>query len=364
MRSRIWLLSSALAGLGGMVGLTGCGQAPAAGGPPGEFAVPAVVAAVEPSALDERIRLVGTLRATATVDIVTELSGTLETVTFTEGDAVVRGQKLAHIRDDVVRARLNEAEARFELAAANFVRGKDLLQSQTIAQSDFDRLIAEYGVAQAAKASAEANLRETVIRAPFDGVVAERKAHPGQYLNVGQAITTLVQLDPLEAEFRVPERFLTQVQPGQSVSLTTTALGDEVFPGTVFFVSPRVDEASRTVLVKAQVPNPDGQLKSGMSASLKLTLRTRSDALLIPETAVHYRSGQARVLVLDEDDRAEVRPITPGTRLRGQVEIKKGIQAGDRVVIEGHQKLGPGTKVVIAPGSTEYGLEPTLPDDV
>lgn len=343
--------------------VSGCGKAPAAGGPPSEFEVPAVVALVEPSVLEERVRLVGSLKSPAAVDIVTELNGTLEELLFTEGDAVTEGQILGRIRDDIVRARLREAEARFDLAAANFVRGKDLLEAETISQSDFDRLIAEYGIAEAVRDSAQAALRDTVIRAPFDGVVAERMANQGQFLSVGQALTTLIQQDPLEAEFRVPERFLQEIKVGQSIKLKSRALGEATFSGHVTFVSPRVDERSRTVLVKAKVPNPEGVLKPGMFVNLDVVVRLREDALMIPEAAVHYSGGRPQVLALDEDDRAVVRQIIVGTRVRERVEIIEGLEDGDRVVVEGHQKMGPGTKVVIAPASEDFGVQPPQPAD-
>ncbi len=344
--------------------LTGCGKAPAAGGPPSEFEVPAVVALVEPSVLEERVRLVGSLRSPAAVDIVTELNGMLEELLFTEGEHVTEGQVLGRIRDDVVRARLREAEARFDLASANYVRGQDLLESDTISKSDFDRLISEYGIGEATRASAQAALRDTVIRAPFDGVVAERLANQGQYLSIGQPLTTLIQQDPLEAEFRVPERFLKEVRPGQSIELKTAALGTDTFSGHVVFVSPRVDERSRTVLVKAKVPNPDGILKPGMFVNLDVVVQVRESALLIPEAAVHYRGGQPQVLALDEDDRAVIRHVKVGTRERERIEIVEGLMDGDRVVVEGHQKMGPGTKVVIAPASKEFGVHLPPPTDV
>ena len=362
MKKRYALIFSGVLALFTMA-LSGCGKAPAAGGPPGEFEVPAIVALVAPSTLEERVRLVGSLRSRASIDIVTELSGTLEALLFTEGETVVRGQVLARMRDDLVTARLREAEARYQLAQANFSRGNDLLQAETISQSDFDRLIAEYGIAAAVRASAEAAMRDSVIRAPFDGVVAERRASQGQFLSIGQPITSLIQQDPLEAEFRVPERLLAAVKPGQTISLRSAAQGASAFQGTVFFVSPRVDERSRTVLVKAEVPNPDGVLKGGMFVNLDLVISVRDDALMVPEAAIHYRGGQARVLALGADDRAEVRRVQLGTRIRERVEILEGLEDGDRVVVEGHQKMGPGTKVVIAPGSKQYGLEPTAPTD-
>jgi membrane fusion protein, multidrug efflux system len=344
--------------------LTGCGKAPGAGGPPSEFEVPAVVALVEPQEILERVRLIGTMRSPATVDIASELSGVIEELLFTEGQFVEEGQLLARIRDDSVRARLREARARFDLAAANYARGQDLLEAQTIAQSDFDRLIAEYGIAEAVVASAEAALADTVIKAPFDGVISERLLSAGQFVTTGQRITTMVQQDPLEAEFRVPERYIAQLQIGQMIQLQSTAWGDRNFDGRIFFISPRVDDRSRTILVKAEVANTDGVLKPGMLVHLDWIISERDQALIVPEAAVHYRGGAPRVVIMDADDRAAIRFVELGVRQRGQIEITSGLEPQDRVVVEGHQKLGPGTKIVIAPGSAQYGLSPTSLDGV
>ena len=343
--------------------ISGCGQPPAGGGPPGEFPVQAVVALVEPRPMEETVRLVGSLRADQEIDVVSELSGTITGIHFAQGQAVEQGAELVSIRDDRIRARLQEAEARYDLASANLARGRDLLEAETISQSDFDRLHAEYKIAIAAKTSANVDLADTKISAPFAGVIAARRVNQGAFVQAGQVITSLVQLDPLDAIFNLPERYLRQVAEGQTVRLRAAAYPDETFKGEVYYIDPRVDERNRTVEIKARVENMDGHLNPGMFISLDLVLEVAPEALVIPEAAVQYFRDQARVYVMDEDDRAERRDVSIGRRLAGELQITSGLEAGDRVVVEGFQKMGPGSQIIISPDSAAFGVEPPEPTD-
>lgn len=343
--------------------VSGCGQPPAGGGPPSEFPVRAVVALVEPRPMEETVRLVGSLRADQQIDVVSELSGTITGIHFTQGQAVEQGAELITIRDDRIRARLQEAEARYDLAAANLARGRDLLETETISQSDFDRLHAEYQIAIAAKASANVDLVDTKVSAPFDGVITARRVNQGAFVQVGQVITSLIQLDPLDAVFHLPERYLRQVAKGQIIRLRAAAHPEEIFEGEVHYIDPRVDELNRTVQIKALVDNADGKLKPGMFISLDLVLEVAPEALVIPEAAVQYFRDQARVFVMGEDDRAERRDVSIGRRLAGELQITSGLEPGDRVVVEGFQKMGPGSRIIISPDSAAFGVEPPEPTD-
>lgn len=348
----------------GLLLCTGCGKPPAsAGGPPDDYAVRAVVALVEPEVLEERIGLVGTLRSPHAIDMVSELNARVEELLFREGQTVTNGQVLVRLRDDHIRARLREAEARYDLANANFKRGQDLLESETISPSDFDRLVAEFSMATAMSEQIRTEWADTLITSPLNGELSERKVSVGQYVTQGQVVTTVVQLDPLEAAFSVPERYLSQLAIGQSIRIQTAAYPGQIFEGRVIFIDPRVNEETRTVLMKAAIENPEGLMRPGMFVNLDLVIQTKQAALLIPESAVQYRGEEAVVMVMDEEDRAEIRRVATGTRVPERVEITEGLQAGDRVVVEGYQKMGPGTAIEIAPASARYGLplEPPSP---
>jgi len=143
----------------------------------------------------------------------------------------------------------------------------------------------------------------------------------------------------------VPERYVGQLAMGQRMEITVEAFPMETFAGPVTFISPRVDRDSRTVLVKARLSNADQRLKPGMFGSLELVFKVRDEALVIPESAVSYSGDRASVVVMDADDRAEFRRIEIGSRLVGMVEVADGLSEGERVVVEGYQKMRPGSAI-------------------
>lgn len=342
-----------------MLGGAGCGKPQSdGGGPPGDYKVQAVVALVTPQPLEERIRLVASLQARDSVDVVSEISATITELLLQEGQLVSAGDVLVRLDDRKLAARARETEALLALAQTNFERGQELLDTETIAKQEFDRLKAEHDIAEAAHALAHANLEDTVIKARFDGIVTERMVSAGQYVTAGQRLTTLVKTDPLEAVFHAPEQYIGALAVGQKVELSSVAYPNETFTGLVFFVDPRVDARSRTVSIKAEVPNTDGRLKPGMFANLELVLRVQDDALLIPESAVQYRGDQAIVFIMTEDGVADIRPVTVGLRREGFLQVTDGLAPGDRVVAEGYQKMFPGVGIIISPDSAQYGIEP------
>lgn len=148
---------------------------------------------------------------------------------------------------------------------------------------------------------------------------------------------------------------------GQSINLRTVAFPDREITGTVFFVDTVLDQSTRTVLAKAEIANPDHRLKPGMFGTLNLILAVREDAVVVPESAIRYSGDQATVVVMNSEDAAEFRPVTVGERLTGRAEISQGLEAGERVVVEGFQKMGPGTKILISPKSEAYGVKPPNP---
>lgn len=343
--------------IGAALAAAGCGKPPAgAGGPPDDFAVSAVIAEAREETVQVTAALVGGLQARDAVDLVSEINARVEAILFTEGESVSAGQALVRLDDTKLKAQYTEAEARFALAETNFKRTGELLANQTISQQEFDQAKAEYTAAEATLALLASDLEDAVITAPFDGVVSERRVSLGQYLTVGTPVTRLVRLEPLEVAFEVPERYAGRIAAGQAVRFATVALPGRILTGGVFFVDTLLDETTRSVLAKAEVANADRALKPGMVGTLDLVLDSHP-GIVIPESAVRYAGDQASVVVMNAEDRAEFRNVTVGERLPGMVEIREGLAAGERVVVEGFQKMGPGTKIMISPESAAYGIE-------
>jgi membrane fusion protein (multidrug efflux system) len=232
-----------------------------------------------------------------------------------------------------------------------------VLYIHPISQQEFDQTAASFAANDAAVQLRRRNLKDAVIRAPFEGVVSARMVSPGQVISRNTTLTWLVDLDPVKVEVNVPERFLSEVLPGQDIAVKVAAWPGEVFSGKVFFVSPYVNPETRTLLVKASLPNPDLKLKPGMFASMDLTLQVRTNALLIPETAINQvlDGNRAAIMVVDANNMAQKRPIKIGLRLESRVEVVEGLKPGELVIVEGLQKIGPGMPVVLAP------KEATLP---
>jgi membrane fusion protein (multidrug efflux system) len=235
------------------------------------------------------------------------------------------------------------------LSQANYDRARQLLQDKLISQQEFDQAASTHAVNEASADLKRRQLKDARIYAPFAGIVGARQISPGQVITRSSTLTWLVDLETVKVEVTVPERFLRQVAIGQPLEFSVAAYPDEKFRGEVYFISPQIVEATRTALVKARIPNADAKLRGGMFASMELTLQVRDSAVVIPEPAIMSNGDNFSVFVVDENSNAQVRPIEVGIRLAGRVEVVKGLNAGERVVVEGVQKLRPGGAVKLAP---------------
>ena len=339
-----------------LVTLAGCGKPPSEQPPQGEYPVRAVIALAKVAPLEETLFLVGNLAAKESIDIRSEVEAKIVEIGFQEGDPITKGQLLFQLDNDKLQAQVAEAKARSELARHDFNRGEDLLQRKTISQQQFDQFRSNLDATRASLRLARERMSDAVITAPFAGQIGEREVSLGQFVDVGELLSSLVQTNPLDVEFNVPEKYLRQIAVRQRIDIQSVAYPGETFFGDVSFISPKLNEQSRTVLVKALVDNSDGRLKPGMFARLELAFRARDDALLIPEQAISYQADDAMVVVMGEENRAEFRPVSVGLRLSGVAEILSGLSPGERVVVEGFQKMGPGTLISISPKSERYGV--------
>lgn len=312
---------------------------------------------------------VGSLAAESTAELRTETAGVVARIPVAEGASVTRGQTLVVLDDDELAAEAAAAEAALERAeteAANLEarreRNRGLLAAGAISPQAFDDIRTEADAARARVAEAEAMLRlvrrrlaKSVIRAPFAGRVGARDFHVGDYLEVGDRLMGLVDDDPLDVEFSLPERFVDRVEPGASVTVSLrdggrsegagTAAG--TVSGTITFFAPEVDRGSRTFLLKAEVPNPDGVLRPGQFVGVEVVLERREDAVVVPEEAIVPRGGTNFVFVVDGGTARRVEVVL-GARQRGRVEIASGVEPGQRVVVAGQQRIDDGAAVEVS----------------
>ncbi|HMP77348.1 MAG TPA: efflux RND transporter periplasmic adaptor subunit [Kiritimatiellia bacterium] len=336
------LLALALAGCGG--GGNGGGGGP----PPGmKMRVKASPAAIE--SIEERFPLVASIAPFRGIHVQSEIDGTVASIHFTEGQRVKKDELLLKLDTRKLEAMLAEAEANFKLAESNRERAETMFRERTISAQEHDQVMAAYSARKAGLELMRQQLKDSEIRAPFEGLVGDRLVSPGQVITRATRLTALVDIDPVKIDFRAPERLLGQLRVGQSISFRVPAYPGEEFHGEVYFIDNEVDAATRTVLVKATNPNEDNRLRPGMFGNLDLVLAVRDQAVVIPETALVLQGDQVFVFIVDEDGAAQMRPVVTGARMPGRVEIREGLSGGETVIREGLQKLGPGSPVQVVP---------------
>jgi membrane fusion protein (multidrug efflux system) len=328
--------------------LAGC-KKQQAGGPQGSFAVQVVAVEAKRQAVNETLSLVGSITANEMVEIKAETDGIVQEINFKEGERVDKGRLLVKLDETKLAAALAEAEANLKLSLANYDRAKQLFQDKLISQQEFDQAASTHAVNEASVELKRRQLKDARVNAPFAGIVGARQISPGQVIARTTILTWLVDLDTVKVEVNVPERFLRQIAIGQPLEFSVAAYPGEKFRGAVYFISPQIFEATRTALVKARIPNAEAKLRGGMFASMELSLQIRDSAIVIPEPALMSNGDNFSVFVVDKDSHAQIRPIEVGIRLAGKAEIVKGLSAGEKVVVEGVQKLRPGGAVKLAP---------------
>lgn len=326
-----------------LLALAACSKS--GGPPPGAFAVAVRTAPAERRPLEEKISLVASLSANESVDVQSKIEGTIERIAFDEGQEVEKGRLLFQLDTTRWSAALAQAEANLTMMKSNRDRAESMWQNRTISQQEYDQAVANYDVSKAAADVARQQLKDAKIYAEFEGIVGARMVSVGQVVQPQTVLTRLVDLDPIKIEFHVPERFLKELQVGQSVEFRVPAYPGESFRGEVYFVDPQVDSATRTVLVKARTANADRRLRPGMFGNLDLITRVREDAILVPESALIQTAESTLLFVVGDDHTAQPRTVQTGLRVSGSVEIVAGLSGGEQVIVEGTQKVQPGIPV-------------------
>jgi len=343
---KLWKISSVIFLLISLLP-AGCNKKSEGGAAPIEMSVNVVGYKAVLQPISEKISLVGNLEAHDMVEIKSEIDGTVEEIKFEEGLKVKKGDLLIFIDRKKLEATLAQAEANLKMAEQTQQRYDSLVQTGAVSRQELEQAAAALEVSRAAVKLNKAEMHESVISAPFDGVMGERLVSEGQFITKGTSLSFLISQDPMKAGFYVPERYLSRVQEGQAVEIAVAAYPGEIFKGEVYFIDPKIDEMTRTALVKAKLSNPEGKLRHGMFANLQLTVLEKPNAVVIPETALIIKGDDVQVFMVNDDQTAAIQPIKIGIRTAGFVEVTEGLAGGKTVVIEGYQKLVPGAKVLV-----------------
>lgn len=293
--------------------------------------------------LVERFATVGTILADEQVELRSEISGVLREILFDEGSTVEKGQLLVQIDDAEFVAERDRARHRLELARLREARQQDLLAQGLTSQEDYDLALSQLNVLQAELRLAEADLVKTRIRAPFRGIVGLRSVSRGAALTPQTPIARLQKIDTVKIEFSVPEGQAGRVRVGESVSFRVKGT-DRQYTGTIYALEPNVDSETRSLKARARCPNPDGTLLPGAFADVELAINEIEDALTVPAIAIIPELGSKKVFVAEEG-KAVPRLVETGVRTDTEVQITRGLEAGDRVIVSAIQRLASGLPV-------------------
>jgi len=337
-------------------------QSPAAsgpgmmGGPPGGMGQTTVtVAVVAREMLADDVESVGTAQANESLNLTAKVSDTVTAIHFSDGGFVEQGDVLVELTNNAEAARLAEARAAEADARRQYDRLQSLIDTNLISQTDLDDVRTRWETAEARLEGVIANMDDRLIRAPFTGILGFRNISEGSLVTPNTVITTLDDISTIKLDFNVAEVYLAQLQPGQSIKANSIVYRGQEFGGIVTSVGSRVDTATRSVQVRAEIENSAGLLRPGMLLTVDLSLNPR-EAIVVPEAAVVPSQGRQYVFVVDEESVARRVEVELGRRRPGQVEIISGVVPGQRVVTQGIAQVRPGSRVRIV---NQEGAVPT-----
>ena len=295
------------------------------------------------------------IEAYAEADVIAKVAGEVRELLVEEGEQVSKGQVLARLDGERLRLELNESQAKLRKLQRDYERNIDLKAKGLISDGDFEKIKYEMEALEAAFNLASLELDYTQIRAPIEGVVAERFVKLGNTISEGDALFKVTSLDPLVAYLHVPEREYRHISPGQPVGIEIDALADETIVAAVSRVSPIVDPQTGTFKITVEIVDKTRRIKPGMFGRIGVIYDVHENALQIPRSAIIEDQGAASVFVID-DDRATRRPVSTGFSNRGMVEITNGLQDGEQVVTVGQASLKQDSRVTVINRSGDTAL--------
>jgi membrane fusion protein (multidrug efflux system) len=320
----------------------------AAAAPAKPMGLPVKAEPVKIATVQTDVSAVGTLIAADSVVIRPEIAGRVVGLPFQEGQLVQKGTKLVSLDPSEYRAQLAATTADAKTETQRYERAKELLEKNFISKEALDVAKGNMDRAVAKQQQDEVLLSKTTISAPFTGILGLRQISPGAYVKAGDDIVRLENLSFVKLDFRVPEMYLSQIKPGQEVTILVDAYPKDAFRGKIYALEPAVDEKTRTILVRAQIPNPQAKLRPGMFARVNVLLSTRPNAIVIPEQAI-WPQGRDTFVFRVVDGKAALTKVELGVRRPGEVEVLKGLAANDVVVTDGQIKLKDGAPVMVLP---------------
>lgn len=305
---------------------------------------------------DSTIKGVGSLRAIVGVNVTTELAGMVQTIYFTPGVNVTEGTLLVQLNADAEIGQLHALQAQTELAKITYERDKSQYAVHAISKQQLDSDLWNLKNLQGQTAEQAATVAKKSLRAPFTGRLGISEVNPGQYLNVGDKVTSLQTLDPIYIDFYLPQQALSQLEVGQVVKVTTDSYKGKEFHGKITTIQPNVETSTRNIQVEATLENGEMELAPGMYASVTVTTGAPKSFLTLPQSAITFNPyGDIVYIVQDNGKDEKNQPkltakqvfVTTGETRGDQIQVLKGLKAGDEIVTSGQLKLKNNSPITI-----------------
>ena len=339
--------ASLIAGLALLV-VAGCGTSDAKEGGGRDRQAPAVViATVEPFRFADRIEAVGTAYARESTMLTSTVTERISRLRFRDGETVRKGDIIAELSRSEETADLASASARAKEAQQQFNRINELQKKGFATRAQVEAQTASLDAARAQAGTVNAQIGDRIIRAPFGGVVSLRRISEGATVGSGTEIATVSDISTIKLDFSLPETFLAAVAIGQPIEVKAAAYPDDKFNGRIEGIDPVIDPVTRSVTVRAVLPNDDRRLRPGMLLTVQVIANPRMRPA-VPELALVAERDKIYVFKVDGENIALKVPVLTGTRQDGMVEVSRGVIAGDKVVAEGTVKVRDGGKVKAA----------------
>lgn len=325
-------------------------------------AIPAIAATPVVKDITVYLESIGTLYPSVSMEIKPQTSGTISAVMIKEGQDVQQGTPLFQIDPTSYAIKVKEAEAQLAIDQAGFkavqkkmARFKSLAERDLMAQTEWDELKAQQQKSQAAVeldsarlAFAQLELDRCTLASPISGRVGKLDAHPGLLVSSGQTLVTISTMDPLIVEFYVTEKeFRLVPKKGLTVQLHTLCAYDICSSGTVTFLDNHFDAKTGLLLIRGRVDNPSYALRPGQTIRVQIPIETTPQALLIPQKTIRYNQQGPYVYTINEDNTVSVRQLVLGKEYGADQIVLEGLEPHERLILDGHLRLSPGSKVEI-----------------
>ena len=298
---------------------------------------------LKPSSLQDKIFTNGTLIGNEEVELRSETSGKITAILFEEGKKVNKGELLVKINNAELLALLKKNVIGEDLAKDKEFRAKQLLEKNLSSQQEYDVVLNELNLIKADIEYTRAQIAKTEIKAPFDGIIGLRSVSIGSYISPQTKVASLQSIDPIKIDFAVPQKYFNEVKKGKEIEFKLPNSA-KTRKGRIYAIEPKIDQNTRTILVRAVAENKDKELTPGAYVEVDIILENLNDALLIPTEAI-VPDIQGEKIFLFKNGLAIPRLVTIGIRTEEQIQLLSGVNIGDTVIVSGMIQLRPNSQV-------------------